>query len=110
MAVVPADSVVDDLSGPEHLEDLALAGRLSHPLRLDNHAITDAAAELLSQYRQHDVELEARLGKAEAASVAALLAESECRSRLIALEATVKALAPVTTTVQVTHQVPTTSD
>lgn len=73
-------------------------------------AITDAAAELLSQYRQHDVELEARLVKAEGASAAALLAEAECRSRLNALEATVKALAPVTTTVQVTHQVPTASD
>jgi len=33
---------VDDLSAAEHLEDLTLAGRLAHPLRLDNHAISDA--------------------------------------------------------------------
>ncbi len=71
-------------------------------------AITDAAAELLSQYRQRDMELEARLVTAERAATSALLAEAECRQRLGALEETVRGLAPqpnatTTTTVQVTH-------
>lgn len=75
--------------------------------------LTDAASELVKQYRIHDLELEARLTIAEKAATTALLAEADCRRRLSKLEEKVMALHPIgeptppasttTTTVQVTH-------
>jgi hypothetical protein len=41
VVVVPANPVADTVRGLDHLEDHALAGRLAHPLRLDDDPVPD---------------------------------------------------------------------